>query len=102
MTPYGGGEWARKQMQAAGYESGYQAGRAAATAECVQIRVKEANEHRVRAFAAIRRAASEARKADHKADILWRDEFHLQASYAESEAIGIRRAIRAAIGSDKA
>ena len=57
---------------------------------------------RTEAFAAIRRAAAVARAAEEDAIILGRQGDSTFAAYAESEALGIRRAIRAAIGSEKA
>ena len=54
------------------------------------------------AFAAIRRAAAVARRAERDAAVLRLQGSHDTAGYAESEALGIRRAIRAAIGSEKA
>ena len=57
---------------------------------------------RIEAFAAIRRAAAVARAAEDDAIVLGRQGDSTFAAYAESEALGIRRAVRAAIGSEKA
>ena len=57
---------------------------------------------RVEAFGAIRRAAKVARKADRESETLRIEEFDLQSARIAAEARGMRRAIRAAIGSAKA
>ena len=69
---------------------------------CDLCRKRAAAYARIEAFAAIRRAAAIARYAEEDAIILGRQGDSTFAAYAESEALGIRRAIRAAIGSDKA
>jgi len=78
-------------------------GRMKASYESGNIRGKhDAEKHaRIEAFAAIRRAAEVARAAEDHAVILGRQGDSTFAAYAESEALGIRRAIRAAIGSER-
>lgn len=69
---------------------------------CDLCRKRAAAYARTEAFAAIRRAAAVARAAEDHAVILGRQGDSTFAAYAESEALGIRRAVRAAIGSEKA
>lgn len=57
---------------------------------------------RIAVFGAIRRAAEVARKADNDARHWLYEGNALRATYYHGEAIGIRTAIRAAIGSPKA
>ena len=68
---------------------------------CELCRKRAAAYARIEAFAAIRRAAEVARAAEDDAIVLGRQGDSTFAAYAESEALGIRRAIRAAIGSEK-
>lgn len=61
-------------------------------------RVAQRQIDRARAFAALRRAVAVARAADADARLLRAQGSHDTASFADSEALGIRRAIRAALG----
>lgn len=57
--------------------------------------------NRISAFGAIRRAAEVARQYDTRADIAFRELDEVRESECWSMSVAIRRAIRAAIGSDK-